>query len=108
MAQLAMAPGVHDAWQLSEPESHAVCPLCGSEVCDVRFSTNAVSLVECPACIGRGTTFWVTTQAGTRATSLRSGGQIIDAGRARQLVARRVATGNPAYIQQSDLDDLLA
>lgn len=110
MAQVARALDDGRPWSFPTTrsgESPTVCPLCGSMSCEVRLTTNAVSLVECAACIGRGTSFWVTAQAGERAGRLRSDGCVIDAERARDLLAVRVDAGDPAYIRQSDLDDLV-
>jgi len=97
-------PGSPEA---SEGGCVGCCPLCGSQNATILSSSSSTWLTECPACVGRGVTFWVTVQAGHRAERERGEGRWIDPARARRLVDHRLRDGIPAYFQQADIDGLL-
>ena len=87
--------------------SPTLCPLCGSELGHARFTTNAVSLVECPCCAGEGIAFWVTVQAGDSAARLRASGRMVDPERVRRLIGIRAIEGDVALVRQSDMESLV-
>jgi hypothetical protein len=92
----------------AEDAPRAFCPLCGSALGRACVTTNAISLVECPTCMRRGTFFWMTAQAGEDAARLRADGHIIDPQRVRELLDLRADEGGPALVRCSDMKALLS